>query len=130
MLKEGLRYFVVVVIGLGVDVGLAWWISRVTGLPLELCAAFGFLAGVAANYVMFEMWVFATGRLSFARLGKAYAAALGALAVRLAAVWALSRALARYWPDAPYGNLVILALAAGLSFIVNFALVRPLLRSR
>jgi putative flippase GtrA len=121
MLKEALRYFVVVALGLGVDVGLAWVLSHGFGLPLVLCAAMGFLTGVAVNYVLFEYWVFATRRLSWLRLGKAYVAAQGAFAVRLASVWLLSRLL-------PDKHLAVLVIAAGLSFVVNFALVRLFLR--
>ncbi|MFM5907982.1 MAG: GtrA family protein [Novosphingobium sp.] len=121
MLKEALRYFLVVALGLGVDVGLAWLLDHGLGLPLVLCAAIGFLTGVAVNYLLFEYWVFATRSPSWARLGKACVAAQGAFAVRLAGVWLLSRAM-------PGNHLAVLAIAAGLSFAVNFALVRLFLR--
>ncbi|WP_310530494.1 GtrA family protein [Novosphingobium sp.] len=126
MLKEALRYFLVVALGLGLDVGLAWVLSHVFGLPLLLCAALGFLAGVAVNYLLFEMWVFATRRLSWVRLGKAYLAAQGALLARLVSVWLLAMLL----PDMPQRQLAVLVIAAGLSFTVNFVLVRLMLRPR
>lgn len=126
MLKEALRYFVAVLLGLCVDVGLAWALSHVPGVPLLFCAAIGFLAGVAANYVLFEMWVFATCRLTWARLGKAYLAAQGALLVRLVSVWLLALLL----PPMLQRQLAVLVIAAGLSFTVNFALVRLMLRPR
>lgn len=126
MLKEALRYFLVVALGLGLDVGLAWVLNHLFALPLLICAGLGFLAGVAANYVLFEMWVFATRRLSWARLGKAYLAAQGALLARLVSVWLLAMLL----PNMPQRQLAVLVIAAGLSFTVNFVLVRLMLRPR
>ena len=122
------RYIAVVVVGLGVDVGIGYAGHQLLALPLVVSAALGFLAGIAVNYVLFELWLFRTGRLSWARLGKAWLAAQGALLVRLGAVWALSRLLAGVVPGLPRMALVVLILAAGLSFVVNFVLVRLMLK--
>ena len=122
---ETLRYIAVAVLGLGVDVGIGYAAHRIFGLPLIVGATMGFLIGVAVNYLLFEVWVFRSGKLSWLRLGKAYVAALGALLVRLACVWRLEAVLY----GLPQADLVTLVGAAGISFIVNFVLVRLFLKS-
>lgn len=128
---EPLRYLAVVVVGLGIDIGVGYGAHRLLGLPLVAGAALGFLVGVAANYVLFEFWVFRTGRLSWPRLGKAYVAAQAALLVRLGSVWVLGHLLAGFalFPLITPALLTLTA-AAGLSFVVNFVLVRMLLKAR
>lgn len=125
-LLEVLRYGAVAVLGLGVDVGIGYAAHRYLGLPLIVGAAAGFLTGVAVNYILFEVWVFRSGRMSWARLGKAYVAAQGALLVRLACVWLLGHWLAGMAQAA----LMTLVGAAGISFVVNFVLVRLFLKSQ
>lgn len=124
-LREGLRYTATVAVGLVTDLTVAWLTNRVLSWPLVFCGAIGFATGVAVNYVLFEKWVFRTGRISLPRLGKAYAGALGALAVRLGSIAVFAEVL----PVPGTSPLAILAMATGLSFLVNFVLVRRLLRS-
>ncbi|WDF72864.1 GtrA family protein [Novosphingobium sp. KACC 22771] len=125
-LMELVRYTVVAVLGLGVDVGIGYGARRLLGMPLVAGAALGFLVGVAFNYVLFEFWVFRYGRLTWLRLGKAYAASQGAIVVRLGCVWALGRLLA----GLPQADLIVLVGAAGISFVVNFILTRLFLRKK
>ena len=119
---ETLRYGMAMVVGLGVDLGLGYALNRWLAVPMLAAAAVGFLIAVAVNYLQFEYWVFATRQPGWARLGRAYGAAQGALLVRLAMVWLLGRL--------GLGRLAILAGAAGLSFVVNFLLARRWLGTR
>lgn len=119
---EGLRYAVTIVLGLGVDLSLAMAAHRLLGLPLVAGAALGFAGGVVCNYLLFELWVFATRRLSWARLGQIGVAGLGVLAVRLGAVWALDRL--------GLPALLTLAVATGASFTLNFFLSRRIIVRR
>ena len=88
---ETLRYGMAMVVGLGVDLGLGYALNRWLAVPMLAAAAVGFLIAVAVNYLQFEYWVFATRQPGWARLGRAYGAAQGALLVRLAMVWLLGR---------------------------------------
>lgn len=112
-----LRFTVVLVVGLAVDISLAWWLSAVVGVNLVLAAAVGFVAGAAFNYLLHEFWTFrrVERRLSVARMVR-YSAALGAtLATRLAVVYVLLQIL-----KAKQSELAILLLATILSFGVNY----------
>lgn len=122
---EWSRYFAVVFAGLVVDIGIAVLLSRGLDWPIPVAAATGFLIGVAVNYLMFEAYVFRTYSFGWARLGKTYVAALGALFVRTAAVWVIARLL----PPLSYGAELVLVAGAALSFCVNFLAVRLFLRN-
>lgn len=117
---EALRYTVAVAIGLGVDLALALAVNRLLGLPLVLGAAAGFAGGILSNYLLFELWVFATRQLRWARLARIVLAAQGALAVRLGVVWLLDRLGVPPLPT--------LIAGAGLSFTVNFLVSRRIIR--
>lgn len=123
-LLEALRYVAVAVLGLGIDIGIGYGAHRLLGLPLMAGAAAGFLTGVAVNYILFETWVFRSGEMSWRRLGKAYIAAQSAFLVRLGCVWLLGWLLA----GMAQADLATLVGAAGVSFVVNFALVRLFLK--
>lgn len=115
---ELLRFGAVTVLGLAIDVGLAWALASLAGLPLPLAAVCGFLVAAAVNYVLHEFWTFTSGaRRASAKRGLAYLAGLGlTLATRLAVVTALSR----YVFADPAARLPVLAIAVGCSFVVNF----------
>jgi putative flippase GtrA len=112
----------VVVVGFGIDLGLALILHRWFGLDLKLSAAGGFGAALAANYLLFETWAFRTpaSRLSLRRLGATAASALIALGVRLAAIAGLT-----LWIRASdmLTAAAILVAAAALSLLVNWVLV-------
>lgn len=123
-LTETIRYFIVILFGLSLDIAIGFTVHEVFAAPLIFGAAVGFLAGVAFNYVLIERWVFRTGQMSWVRLGKTCVAAQGVLIFRLVSVWALSRILG----SSPQASLASLALASILSFSLNYLLMRLILR--
>lgn len=121
-MKGGARYLAVVVIGFGADLGLALALNRLAGLDLTLAAAGGFVGALLLNYVLFETWVFRAERAAFSmrRLVATAGSAVIALGVRLAAVAGLEALLQ---PNGTVLTAGVLIVAAGLSLIVNWALV-------
>ena len=114
---ELLRFGIVAVAGLAVDLALAWVLAVRGGVPLTAAAAAGFAVGAVVNYILHELWTFRDGarQVSMRRVA-CYLAALGlVLAVRLAAVAVLSR----LWPG-DGSALTVLFAATGLSFVVNY----------
>lgn len=119
---ELLRFGVVAVIGLVVDIALAYGANAGFGVPLIWAAALGFAAGACVNYALHELWTFRSGarRLSAGRALK-YALSLGAtLLVRLTAVAMLAVLLGETQP------LMVLILATGLSFGMNYMMSKLL----
>lgn len=113
-----LRFTLVAVGGLLIDVAIAWLLADKAGFPLPAAALCGFVCGALANYVAHERWTFGHGALS-ARRGFAYLATTGfVLALRVGSV-ALLRAVL---PLA--GSLPILVAATGVSFTANYLLSR------
>ncbi|VWX53018.1 GtrA family protein [Novosphingobium sp. 9U] len=108
------RFGLVAVAGLCVDLGTAWLLRSL--MPLPLAAFFGFCVGAAFNYLLHERWTFGTRQAS-ARRGSLYVLALLAtLGTRVGSVALLERTAL---PD-----LAVLALATGVSFVVNYVLSR------
>lgn len=129
-MRGGARYLAVLVIGFAADLGLALALNRLLGLDLTLAAGGGFVGALLLNYLLFEVWVFRADRaaLSARRLAATAGSAAIALGVRLAAVAGLE-ALVR--PQGAVVTAAVLIVAAGLSLIVNWALVsRIFARSR
>jgi len=121
-MRGGARYLAVVMVGFAVDLGLALVLNRVVGLELTLAAAGGFIGALLVNYLLFEVWAFRAGRAEFSirRLMATAGSAVIALGVRLAAVAALD---ALVQPNDALATAGILIVAAGLSLLVNWALV-------
>jgi putative flippase GtrA len=117
-MNELARFFIVTVLGVVIDLALAFALHTGLGVPLWLAAAIGFTLAASANYVIHQTWSFQRGprRLSARRAGLYALVALATLAVRVAIVALLDRALAGAYP------LAILIAGAGGSFFVNFAL--------
>lgn len=108
------RFGLVAVAGLGVDLGTAWLLRPF--MPLPLAAFFGFCVGAAFNYLLHERWTFGT-RAASAKRGSLYLLALLAtLGTRVGSVAILDRTAL---PD-----LAVLILATGVSFVVNYLLSR------
>ncbi|MBB4858144.1 putative flippase GtrA [Novosphingobium chloroacetimidivorans] len=108
------RFGLVAVAGLGVDLGTAWLLRPF--MPLPLAALCGFGVGAAFNYLLHERWTFGT-RAASARRGSLYLLALLAtLGTRVGTVALLDRTAL---PDLP-----VLILATGVSFVVNYLLSR------
>ena len=117
-MTELLRFFTVTVLGVVIDLAIAFGLHTVFGVPLWLAAAVGFTLAASANYVIHQTWSFQSGprNLSARRAGLYALVALATLAVRVAIVALLVRALSGAYP------LAILIAGAGGSFFVNFAL--------
>ncbi len=117
-MTELLRFFIVTVLGVMIDLAIAFGLHTGLGVPLWLAAAIGFTLAASANYVIHQTWSFQSGprNLSARRAGLYALVALATLAVRVAIVVLLDRALAGAYP------LAILIAGAGGSFFVNFAL--------
>jgi putative flippase GtrA len=114
------RFGLVAVAGLAVDLGTGWTLANFAGVPLKIAALAGFCVGAAFNYLLHERWTFRTGTAS-ARRGSLYLAALLAtLATRIGAVAVLERLVA----PGPAGSAAVLVLATGVSFVVNYLLSR------
>jgi putative flippase GtrA len=115
---ELVRFGLVATVGLAVDLSLAWALAVLLNQPLPLASVAGFAAGATVNYVLHELWTFQDGarELSRARAGR-YLIALGlTLIVRLISVVLLYALL-----PVPDLRIVVLVMAAGISFLVNYA---------
>lgn len=120
-----LRFGLVAVAGLVVDIGVAWGLVQLWALPILVAATVGFLCGALLNYVLHELWTFqdSSKRLSLARL-MAYLLGLWfVLGVRMAGVAVLSILL-------PGQSLLILVAATGLSFCANYLVSKSLIFRR
>jgi putative flippase GtrA len=117
-MTELLRFFTVTVLGVILDLAIAYTLAQGLGVPLWLAATIGFAVAASVNYVVHQTWSFQHGsrRLSLRRAVKYAGTALLTLIARIAAVAALERALGDELV------LVILIGGAGVSFLVNFTL--------
>lgn len=117
-MNELARFFMVTVLGVVIDLAIAFALHTGLGVPLWLAAAIGFTLAASANYVIHQTWSFQSGprSLSARRAGLYALVALATLAVRVTIVALLDGAVAGAYP------LAILIAGAGGSFFVNFAL--------
>ena len=115
-MSELLRFFLVTVLGVVIDLAIAFALHTGLGVPLWIAAAIGFTLAASANYVIHQTWSFRSGPLSLGRAGAYALVALATLAVRVGIVALLDRVLAGDYP------LAILICGAGGSFVVNFVL--------
>jgi putative flippase GtrA len=115
---EFLRFFTVTVLGVVLDIGIAYVLHDTFGTPLALAATIGFVIAAGFNYVMHQTWSFQDGprRLSVDRALRYGAVAAATLMTRVGVVAALAS-----WFDGRFA-LLILICGAGLSFFVNFTL--------
>lgn len=117
---ELVRFGAVTVLGLTVDLAIAWALAVVFLLPLPLAAAMGFGFGALLNYLLHGMWTFSIGRDAFsARRFGSYVVVLAiVLSVRIALV-----AVVTWIIGDPQGyELAILVAATAGSFVVNYFL--------
>ena len=115
-MTELARFLAVTVLGVILDLVIAFALHTGLGVPLWLAAATGFALAAGVNYVIHQTWSFRSGPLSARRAGLYALVALATLAVRVGIVALLDRALPGAWP------LAILVAGAGGSFVVNFVL--------
>lgn len=115
-MNELVRFFTVTVLGVVIDLAIAFALHTYAGVPLWLAAAIGFTLAAAVNYVIHQTWSFRSGPLSLRRAGLYGGVALVTLAVRVGIVALIGIAVPGAWP------LAILVCGAGGSFVVNFVL--------
>jgi putative flippase GtrA len=114
---EVLRFGLVSVASLAIDISVAWELAQLWDALLVFPATVGFLCGAALNYVLHELWTFQGGarQLSVVRAFSYFLSLWATLAVRLAVVALLG------FVFAPGHDLAILTTASVLSFFVNYA---------
>ena len=118
--RETLKFGVVAVAGLVVDIGAGTALNVFFALPVVLCSLIGFFCGAAFNYVLHEIWTFkkADRAMSVSR-GVLYVATLGlVLASRLVSVSLLTP----FVEQTTIGVIIILIGASGVSFVVHYLL--------
>ncbi|WP_159086869.1 GtrA family protein [Loktanella sp. Alg231-35] len=114
---ESLRFGIVSIIGLCVDIALTWLVFASFGVSLLVSAAIGFAAGACLNYALHEFWTFkrTESRVSIQRLTRYAIALVATLTARLCAVFVFSRVM-----DEVQYALLILILATGISFVMTY----------
>jgi putative flippase GtrA len=117
-MREMLRFFAVTVLGVVLDIAIAYALHKLAGTPLALAAVVGFVCAAATNYVLHQLWSFrrGAGRLSLNRAAKYGIVAGLTLLARVAVVAILAIYLGEQFA------LLILICGAGVSFFVNFTL--------
>ena len=115
-----LRYVIVIVVGFIADLAIAFGSRQLLNLPLPVSATIGLLCAVALNYVLFEYWVYQSGKFSIARMAKTYAASLIALGIRVVVIITLST----FIQSSMVTDLLVLTAAIGISFVINFLFVQ------
>ncbi|SDG88254.1 GtrA family protein [Pelagibacterium luteolum] len=123
-----LRFFGASLFGLALDLALAAALHHLLGLSLIASAAVSLLAAAVLTYGIHEFWTFNSNapRFSIARMAGTVASALMALAVRSSFLYATTEFVGLGERHA----LVQLVAATGLSFIVNYVLVRRIIGGR
>ena len=119
-LLELVRFGMVTVLGLIVDLSIAWTLAVVFHVPLPAAAAVGFGCGALLNYLLHGMWTFGVAQGTFsARRVASYVIVLAViLTVRIASVAVLTWII-----EDPKGyELAVLVGATGVSFVVNYLL--------
>jgi len=109
-----LKFACVGCIGVGVNTGVLYILSRWMNLPLAAASALAVELAVISNYLMNARWTFGTQVASFRRFAKFNLASLFGLGLNVTIVWAVTR-LGIYFLAA---NL--LGITAG--FASNYAL--------
>lgn len=115
-MSEMARFFVVTVLGVLLDIGIAYGLHEFARVTLTLAASIGFVCAASANYVLHQIWSFGGGAhsLSIGRAVKYGMVAGLTLLVRLGVVSLLAAFFDSRYP------LLILICGAGASFFVNF----------
>jgi len=114
---ELMKFFLVAVVGLMIDTGIAWVLSQRFSVSMTLSSVSGFLFAAIMNYLMHELWTFKHGhrKLSKYRAFTYIWVLILALGTRVLVVHALQILL-----TPTEFALVILLIAACASFLVNF----------
>lgn len=125
MLSPALRYLVVVVLGLSLDLSVALMLAM-GGAPTSLASAAGLVFGATGNFFMHRYWTFQTPeRQPMVRQILSYAVSVAMiLPIRLAVLQLL------YYLPVAIGNSLALFLATGVSFLINFLVLKRLVFRR
>lgn len=113
-------YFFVALAGLLLDLAVAWGGHALGGLPLPLAAVCGFAAATVLNFGLNRVWTFMDRNVPLNLTGflRHLVSVLASLGVRLLCLVTLQRVLPAFLQHA----LVLLVLAAGVSFAFNYLL--------
>jgi putative flippase GtrA len=116
--QEFKRFGIVAVLGLIVDVSVAWLLMSRLGAPIVMAGAVGFLAGAAFNYMLHELWTFQGGarRLSASRAMRQTIVFVIVFWLRVAAIATFARI-----SSSQFGIIAICG-AAGVSLCANYLL--------
>lgn len=123
------RFFAVSCAAFAVDMALVALLIAFTPLSTSSAMVLAFLTVAAGAYVFHEKWSFAASnaRFSFLRLVSTIAIAAFSLAVRLAILLVLKSVVTS---DGYLLELVLVAGAAGISLVTNFALSNLIFSTR
>ena len=113
---EVLRFTIVAVVGVIVDIGISYCLASELGVTLWIAATVGFSSAALANYVAHEFWTFRSdaSRISLLRAGQYFITSAVTLLIRLTVI-----AVVGLWFGQQH-SLVILTIAAGTSFAFGF----------
>lgn len=125
---EALRFFLVSLAGLVIDIAIAWSLIALAGLPDSVSAIAGFSVATLANYLGHQLWTFgdAESEVSAGRFLAFAIVVLVSLGVRLIVLQMLGPLLPGTGLNAP----LRLGLAATVSFFVTFLLSKFLVFGR
>lgn len=117
-----IRFFLVSLAGVLIDIGLALGLNVLAGIPLRPAAVISFAVAACFNYVLHEKWSFG-GRespLSGKRLVAFVTVSVTVLGVRLVVLTVLAMLL----PAEHFWNLIALVTAVGFSYLINYGVSR------
>ena len=126
-MMEIMRFFIVSVGGVVVDVAISYAVASQLGMPLWLAAAVGFTVAAVGNYVLHEVWTFRQGEVPVLSSRRAlyYLISSGVtLLSRLAVVAWLATWISRDH------MLEVLIAGAAVSFLVNYAISKSFVFSK
>lgn len=116
--EEAIRFFLVSLAGLGIDIGVAWALIALVGASDPVAAVVGFSVATVINYFGHQFWTFQKGerRASLRRFSAFAGVVVLTLVVRLLVLDFLGPLLPGSGLNAP----LRLGLAATVSFFVSF----------
>jgi putative flippase GtrA len=116
--EEAIRFFLVSLVGLGIDIGVAWALIALVGASDPVAAVVGFSVATVINYFGHQFWTFQKGerRASLRRFSAFAGVVVLTLVVRLLVLHFLGPLLPGSGLNAP----LRLGLAATVSFFVSF----------
>lgn len=122
------RYFFANLLGVTIDVALALVLVSAIGMATTLAATISIIIAASVMYIIHERWTFAGDNRSFSlpRLVAVVVSAFVGMAARATAIYLL-----QMLPfDHLYAQYAHIIIAVGVSFIVNFLLVKTIMERR